>query len=552
MTKDWTRRKFLGAVGAATIGGIGCGGGSSDEGGGDAGGGADAAGDTTAPPSNDTTPPVAKAPNVLLILVDQERYSRWSPSDLSLPAHERIAAMGVSFRRHYANAMPCTPSRSALYTGMHVPNTGMRSNIGFGGQGPMSTDLPTLGTHLQGLGYATAYFGKWHLSEIDAGEDCATPTAQALASYGFTEYSPCGDLPGKVRSGYEDDPTVAKEATSWLGAHGGDEKPWLLAVNFVNPHDIMFYYPGGLAAGSMGFTAPDDPIYKQQWAVELPPTWDEDLSSKPGAHAAYQKAYDTFQHYPDGPVGKELRKKFIETYMNCLSDVDRHIGAVLDALEASPAGKDTIVVFTSDHGEMAFAHGLRGKGPFIYEENNHVPLVIAAPGVQGGRTVDVLSCHVDLVPTVLALCGQPIETTATKVPHLAGVDLSPLLTDPAGPAPRAELLMTFEFGGTMDFPGQNDKAKADTGEARTFLRGMFDGKTKFARYFASDAYHTPATVDELKAKNDLELYDVAKDAEEKANLAATVDDATLETLRKRLNDLVAREVGEDPQPKLDA
>ncbi len=515
-------------------------------------------GDTTADASDatadaDTASPVAPY-NVLLIVVDQERYHRSLPSDLELPGHARVAANGLTFRKHYTNAMPCTPSRSVMYTGHHVQNTKMRSNIGFADQGNMPTSLPTLGTLLKDRGYRTAYFGKWHLSEIDSGEDCGAPTFAALAAYGFDEFNECGDLQGTVRSGNSDDPTTAAVANAWLRARkadAADAAPWCLAVNFVNPHDIMFFYPGGLGTGNFGFAAPTDPLYTTRYDVTLPASAREDLSNRPSAQQAYKQLYDQLQSYPDDAVGDALLTRFINYYYTCIADVDRHIVTVLDALEASGQADRTIVVLTSDHGEMAQVHGLRGKGPFVYEENNHVPLVIAHPDFAGGRTTDALTTHADLTPTILSLVGQSREATAAKSPGLAGLDLSVLLTDPAAASPRTGVLMTCDFMGLMDVPGANDLVTANLNDVRSYLRGIFDGRYKFARLFAVRDYRTPADWAELVGRNDLECYDTVTDPDELNNLGADpeANRSLLESLWQKLEALILAEAGGDFPPE---
>jgi arylsulfatase len=109
-------------------------------------------------------------------------------------------------------------------------------------------------------------------------------------------------------------------------------------------------------------------------------------------------------------------------YLNMLRDNDDKLAAVLDAMDEMDPWKDTSVVVTADHGEMGGAHGgLRGKGPFAYEQNAHVPLVIVHPD-HGRATSDVLTSHLDLLPTLVAFAGAG---GAEVVPGLPGHDLSP-------------------------------------------------------------------------------------------------------------------------------
>ena len=542
-----SRRSFLelalASFGAAALGSnLGC----QDRGSGQA-----PTSDTDAGPGTDASG--KRLPNVLFLLVDQERTPLFMPKDLVLETRARLYAQGTELSLHYANAMPCTPSRSVLYTGQHVQKTKMLNNVGFA-QGSMSTSLPTMGSLFKELGYRTAYYGKWHLSEIASDKDCATKTTGALVPYGFDEYGECGDIQGTPLSGYRDDPGVADSAVTWLGRQKASDGPWLLSVDFVNPHDVMFYYPGGFAAPGVrtfGFDAPNDPLYRKSWDVELPPHYDEDLSKKPPAQRAYAQMYDAIQRYPDGARGIEARKAFMSYYVNCLRDVDRHMGRVLAALAASPFAGDTLVVFTSDHGELAFSHGMRGKGSNVYEENNHVPFVVSGPGVPRGGRVSGLSSHVDVVPTLLGLVGQSQAATRERHPELVGMDFSPSLRDPQEPTSRKDALMCFDFGGTTDIALAGEDAPDTTvATPRPFLRGVTDGRYKLARYFAAGAYSVPKTWEELRDTCDLELYDRSQDPLEQKNLAADPEahKALILDLNTRLNTLVTGEAGGELPP----
>ncbi len=110
----------------------------------------------------------------------------------------------------------------------------------------------------------------------------------------------------------------------------------------------------------------------------------------------------------------------VNYYLNCHLDVDRHVGAVLDALEASGQADDTIIVFTSDHGEMGGAHHLRQKGSVAFRETVNVPLVIVDPRHPGGGRTDAVGSHLDLVPTVLAYAGLPEAERQQRYPLLKG------------------------------------------------------------------------------------------------------------------------------------
>src|SRR5215831_5590571 len=213
-----------------------------------AGGGSRAA---TAGASPTSTSSAANGPyNILFILTDQERYFRSGelPRGYALPAHERLRSRGVTFTNHRINSCVCTPSRSVIYTGQHIQHTKMFDNTNFPWITSMSTELPTLGSMLRAAGYYTAYKGKWHLTkEFETVNKLGSPTrifTEEMEAYGFSDYFGVGDIIAHDRGGYLHDGVISAMAVNWLRGRGielgAQGKPWFLAVNLVNPHDIMF------------------------------------------------------------------------------------------------------------------------------------------------------------------------------------------------------------------------------------------------------------------------------------------------------------------------
>ena len=188
--------------------------------------------------------------NILFILTDQERCFRPGelPAGYRLPAHERLAQRGTVFVNHQINSCVCTPSRSVLYTGRHIQHTKMFDNTNFPWISSMSTELPTVGDMLRDTGYYTAYKGKWHLTkEFETVNELGTPTkifTQEMEAYGFSDYFGVGDIIAHDRGGYLHDGLISAMGVNWLRGRGmelaAQGKPWFLAVNLVNPHDIMF------------------------------------------------------------------------------------------------------------------------------------------------------------------------------------------------------------------------------------------------------------------------------------------------------------------------
>ena len=290
--------------------------------------------------------------NILFILTDQERYFRKGelPDGYRLLAHERLARKGVVFENHRIASCVCTSSRSVLHTGRHIQQTKMFDNTNFPWIGSMSTEIPTLGHMLREAGYYTAYKNKWHLTkEFETVNELLSPTkifTKEMEAYGFSDYLGVGDIIAHDQGGYRHDGIISAMGVSWLRGKGraltAQGKPWFLAVNLVNPHDIMYLNtdrPGETvpAKNMLGHIAPEpaDPLYRQQWKIDLPESHGQalDAPGRPAAHKDFLQSHD-------GLVGNIANEEWRwrrrhNYYLNCLQDVDRNITTLLDELEAS-------------------------------------------------------------------------------------------------------------------------------------------------------------------------------------------------------------------------
>lgn len=321
--------------------------------------------------------------NILFVLIDQERFFRPGelPADFSLPAHERLAKQGTTFINHTISSCVCTSSRSVIYTGRHIQQTRMFDNTNFPWIQSMSTDLPTIGDMLREAGYYTAYKGKWHLTkEFETVNELGSPTkifTAEMEAYGFSDYLGVGDIIAHHQGGYLHDGVIAAMAGSWLRGRGRElaaqDKPWFLAVNLVNPHDVMFYDtdgPGSTVQSASGLThvvpEPRDPLYARRWQFDLPQNHRQPLDApgRPTAHRDFLRSHDALVgEIPDEPERWRRRHNY---YLNCLRDVDRNISTVLAELDASNLADRTIVILTADHGDMDGAHQLHAKGAVAY------------------------------------------------------------------------------------------------------------------------------------------------------------------------------------------
>lgn len=529
--------------------------------------------------------------NILFILTDQERY--FDPKTLidsgyQLPGRERLRREGISFTNHQIATAVCTPSRSVIYTGLHMPNNGVFDNLGFSWSVELSSDIPTVGTHLQKIaGYHPAYLGKCHF--IDALEEIEVLDApdvnldelnKIMQEYGFEDYVGVGDIIGSTMGGYRSDEFTTSTAIRWLRAEAPvlqqEKKPWFLALNLVNPHDVMYYNTDAVGSEPVQDTnhlmqinrEPPHALYQQKWdKVPLPETWDEEwYDGRPIAHKEYQFARRTMvgQFPPNEP---ERWQRLQNYYLNCIADCDRHVDRILRELDELGLAENTIVIMTSDHGELAGAHSMHGKGATAYKEQVNVPLYIRHPAypTKGNKEIEcqALTSHLDITPTILSLAGVTEAQLQEEAPNLKGRDISQLLESPKT-APSNALRDTALYNYNMwlyidaDYMDKvykavsNNQNPQDLGlkpdlRKRGAIRSVTDGRYRYSRYFSPLQHNRPETIKEIFQYNDVELFDLESDPSEVNNLAMdpVANEELILEMNKKLNDIIAEEVGED-------
>ncbi len=442
---------------------------------------------------NDTPDPdllgdVPDGPDVVIILTDQERAAPAYESpelqawrQAALPGRRWFDEHGVSFDRHYTGSLACVPSRPTLFTGQFPDVHGVTQTDGLGKDADDTAmrwlpagEVPTLGNWFRAAGYDTRYEGKWHISHADltdpaTGRPLATCDddgtidpdavqayldADPLAPFGFSGWvgpEPHGGA--LANSGFRRDGHYADRAVAWLTdryerrgrGDRGAQRPFLLVVSFVNPHDIVLF-PGWTRNDPL----PADPHHTP--TVPPPPTAAEDLSTKPAAQAAYRAAYPTgYAPLADG-VYDEQGDAYRQLYYRLHADVDDPIDRVRRAV-TDGGSDDAVLVRTADHGELLGAHGgLHQKWFNLYDEATRVPFTIVriGRGATDRRIVDRMpTSHVDLVPTLLGAAridttriASELATSFTEVHPLPGRNLMPVVDGGAIDSDRTIYLMT--------------------------------------------------------------------------------------------------------------
>jgi arylsulfatase A-like enzyme len=453
-------------------------------------------------PKKTRVPAGPRAPNILVIMVDQLRTPQWfsggAMAAATMPNITGLANTGVSFANHYTASNDCTPSRAALLTGLYTHQTGCMIT----GGSTLDPGFPTWGTMLREQNYRTYWYGKWHLTHGDnlweAQED-----AGALEPYGFaggTYPSPDG-APGQ---GWRIDPYILTQFEQWFARVGVGEtgtRPWCTTVSFVNPHDIAWWY-----RWSDRFAAE---AQASSIVGQLPPNFEtpEEMIArgKPLLQRSLQDTAQTsFGNVPyTGPELTQAWLPFLNLYLKLLGEVDTHIGAVLQTLAGAPeVAANTVIVFTSDHGEYGASHGMRGKGGGAYDEAIRVPLIVRDPrGVltrAPGQARTGLTSSVDIAPLLLDIAtGSSTWRKERHYSHIAARhDVAAMLRNPSAPGRRYVLHATDET--VTEFADEPYAA-----DAPLHVVAMRTPQAKYATYSNFDA----DSLKPLAAGQETELYD---------------------------------------------
>jgi choline-sulfatase len=462
--------------------------------------------------------------NVILFLTDQERAIQHFPPNWlrqNLPGMRRLRRHGLSFESACTAACMCSPSRSSLMTGYFPAQHGVKytleSNMEASEypQVDLPTTLPNLGTVMKASGYNVVYKGKWHCSK-PAGEE-AQPSD--LEKYGFDRWDPpdaganqsiaeagggITNNDGRIMESKGQAKEAAEGALQYLDTVAGVQQPFFLVISLVNPHDVLFY-------PSRTF---EESGYDDSWLageIEVPPTNEEDLGTKPTVQEEFLKIFNL-----TGKPRKDAEKRaYLNYYGNLMRSSDNYLVEVLDKLEAGGMFDDTLIIRTSDHGEMGLSHGgLRQKNFNFYEESLKVPLVYSNPKMfPRPITSDALVSHVDLLPTLASLAAAPKAARR----NWQGVDYSDVVLNPATAKP-AQDYVAFTYD---DF--QSGQPKPPYPKPPNHIVSIREKRWKLAKY-----HDVTVTVEDGKPVESRpkpgkppqwEMYDLKTDPNEEINLA---------------------------------
>jgi len=366
-------------------------------------------------------------PNILWICTDQQRYDTihaLGNPHLRTPNLDRLVAQGVAFTHAHCQSPICTPSRASFLTGMY-PST---VHACINGNDHWDEAAPLITKTLADTGYDCALAGKFHLSSAMAHEPELRPKDDGYRRFWYSHAPHQGIGKGnqytdwltsigqdykKLKKKYGYIPAKWHQ-TTWCADRAIEfmkeerKGPWLCSVNIYDPHGP--------------FDPPQE--YVDRFDIESLP---EPLFRESDLAAQQRLAGIMFQGKVKRPAYPDA-KLTLAKYWAQIELIDENVGRMLEALEETGQRENTVVIFTSDHGEMAGDHGLNKKGCRFYEGLVRVPLVFSWPGrFKEGLRSDALVELLDITPTLLELNGLPVPET------MHGRSLLPILTGQADP-----------------------------------------------------------------------------------------------------------------------
>ena len=352
--------------------------------------------------------PAAKRPNVLYVIADMERASSmgcYGDENAKTPALDKFAAQGLRMDACISATPVCCPYRASLMSGQLAHHNGMLSN-----GCRFKPTVKCLGETFKEAGYEMGYVGKWHLGRANKNSDPTWGFPPPDEEYGVYHF--------------ERDPAPSTDiALKFIKEKSRNDAPWMLFVSWIWPH------------------APYDPpkeLLNDFKNIKLP------------------------ANVPAG-AAQTFARKALPGYYGMIEGVDRQFARLLEALDEAGVANDTIVVFSSDHGDMIGSQGYKAKR-WPYEESARIPFLIRYPrGIPSGRVLADPFGSPDIYPTLAGLAG-------VKAPdNLDGADFSPLFTGKTQTAPRDYVYLEMPYA-YVPWPGWRAFRTKDHMYARIFDR----------------------------------------------------------------------------------
>jgi arylsulfatase A-like enzyme len=366
-----------------------------------------------------------KKPNVIIIFCDQLRsyaLGCYGNKFISTPNIDRLAQNGFRFEQGISNSPVCVPGRSNLLSGQHSRTcVGSRTNemtmdscgVNFGRNDRMKFRAPTLAEEFRMLGYNTAQIGKWHIDTRPScfGFDESLITGDAVFTKG--SFSKNEGMPYPV-PGFTTDHEIAS-AKEYFNRNRNSANPFFLYYNIISPHmpllDVPYRY-------SRMYNPKEVPLRENVWK-------DGVLASNEQWFHIYM--WQTFYNKNFQPVTAKTGPDFslrdlTALYYGAVAWVDDTVGEILKSLEENGLEENTIIVFSSDHGDMLGSQQMWNKDR-LYEEAIRIPMIYNWPGViRPGSNNNQVASLIDVMPTLIDLCGGTIPDT------VQGQSLTPVIS----------------------------------------------------------------------------------------------------------------------------
>ncbi|WP_165452518.1 sulfatase [Paenibacillus thalictri] len=444
-------------------------------------------------------------PNIILITSDHHRWDYMGcagAEQVITPNLDRLAQWGTRLERVYCNTPLCVPSRIAITTGRYAMNTGCFTN-----RHPVDPDAPTFLHELRNAGYHTAMIGKLH-HHVHVWDADFVGHEQDVHRLGFEHVH---ETSGKMGSGsigcecqyvrFLREKGIADDYRGWTGRFRQNngtmrpQEPWPWDETWTQDAYIAGQAREFLAQTPrskpfylhLGFVGPHDPYDAPQRYRDM---YGQREDALPSTASAYPGP-------PDAAWQQRDREKWL-AYAACITEVDCQIGLVLQTLEEQGQLDNTVIIYTSDHGDNAGDHGFWGKIN-LYEGSVHVPFIAAGPGIRAGAASDAIAELIDIGQTVCGFAGCPSHY------YDQGRSLQPLLL------------------------GQTDTHRNDAYCEMGSDKMLYDGRYKLMfgdltrdtrNELQASPFHGPAFGRPVNLPPDrISLYDLQEDPYERRNLA---------------------------------